>query len=459
MTTQFLYIDPGTGSMLFSILIGVCATLFFFVKALWIKIKAFFTGGRAAKLDKTYKDFVIYAEDKRYYTVFLPLLREFEKNKVEVTYYTARQTDPIFKEKFTYIHPEAIGEGNKAYAKLNLLSAGVVIMSTPSLDVYQLKRSPNVAHYCHIFHSTSDATMYRLFSLDFFDSVLLTGDYQALNIRTLEAMRHLPPKQLVTIGCTYLDDEASLLSTLKENREGANDATSIEGNKTNPINNPTNNGINATNIEEIKKSMIYFPNKNKTVLVSPSWGPSALLSVYGERLLTPLLESGFNIILRPHPQSYISESTMLNALLEKYKDAPNLLVDRRQNNIYALEASDIMISDFSGIIYDYLFICDKPVIYAMQKVNLDIYDAHFIKDELWQFSVLKKAGIKIEEKDFPNIKEVIMKASDSKTLKEARHKARDEGYMYRGEAGVRAYNFLIQTLETIKNGEKDKKAA
>ena len=39
MITLFLYIDPGTGSMLFSILIGAIATLYFLLKAVVIKIK------------------------------------------------------------------------------------------------------------------------------------------------------------------------------------------------------------------------------------------------------------------------------------------------------------------------------------------------------------------------------------------------------------------------------------
>jgi hypothetical protein len=37
-----LYIDPGTGSALFSILIGIAATVYFLGRALIIKLKVFF---------------------------------------------------------------------------------------------------------------------------------------------------------------------------------------------------------------------------------------------------------------------------------------------------------------------------------------------------------------------------------------------------------------------------------
>ena len=64
--TNFLYIDPGTGSMLFSILIGAAATLFFLVKALWLKIKVFFSGKKSGvEMDASYKPYVIYNEGKK----------------------------------------------------------------------------------------------------------------------------------------------------------------------------------------------------------------------------------------------------------------------------------------------------------------------------------------------------------------------------------------------------------
>ena len=96
MTFLPLYIDPGTGSMLFSILIGACATLFFLAKAFWLKLKLFFTGGKGQKLDKAYKKYVIYSEDKRYWNIFKPVLDEFEKRKIEITYYVANDKDPVF---------------------------------------------------------------------------------------------------------------------------------------------------------------------------------------------------------------------------------------------------------------------------------------------------------------------------------------------------------------------------
>jgi CDP-glycerol glycerophosphotransferase (TagB/SpsB family) len=260
-----------------------------------------------------------------------------------------------------------------------------------------------------MLHASTDATMYRLFGLDYYDSVLLTGDYQAEDIRTLEQQRGIPTKQLITVGCTYLD-------------------------------------LFVEKIRNIPKE----ENPQFTVLVSPSWGASALLSRFGEKLLDPLVKTGLHIIVRPHPQSSKSESAMLEKLTTKYKDIQNLEWDYQRENIYSLARADIMISDFSGIIFDYIFLFDKPVMYVKQGFDLRPYDADDLGDDasakLWQFRTLKEIGIELKEEEFPHIAEIIKSASDSESLSAARRQARETAWQYPGEAGKRIFDFMM-TLE------------
>lgn len=404
--------------MLFSILIGAAATLFFLAKALLLKLKLVFAGKKGAQEDKSYKKYVVYCEDKRYWTVFQPVIEEFEKRKIELTYYTGSKDDAVFERNYKFIKSEFIGTGNVAYAKLNMLSAGIVLMTTPGIQVYQLKRSKNVKHYSHIFHSCTDSTMYRLFGLDYFDSVLMTGDYQADDIRMLEKQRELPAKELVTVGCTYLDVLKEKMAAIPE--------------------------------EE---------NHEFTVLVSPSWGKSALLGLYGEKLLDPLVKSGMKVIVRPHPQSRISEKEMLDRLHERYKDASNLSWDNERDNIYSLKKADIMISDFSGIVYDYTFLCDKPVMYANAEMDLLPYDIYDTGHQPWAVTTLQKIGIPIKEEDFENIAEVIKNASDSPELAKLRAHYKAEAWQHIGEAGKRTTDYMISKMEEIERNEKGTEAS
>ena len=402
-----LYIDPGTGSMLFSILIGAAATLFFLGKAAILKLKLLFSAKKngVASTDTNYKQYVIYNEGLQYWNVFKPVCDEFEKRQIELTYYTSAQNDPCFEQNYKFVKPEFIGEGNMAFVRLNMLSAGVVLMTTPGLQVYQLKRSKKVKHYAHVLHAASDATMYRLFGIDYFDSVLLSGDYQKNDIIILEKQRDIKSKELVTVGCPYLD-------TLNEK-------------------------IKSIKMEE---------NHNFTVLVSPSWGKSSLLTKYGEKLLDPLVKTNWNIIIRPHPQSKKSEPEILKRLEEMYKNCTNVSWDYERDNIYSMKKSDIMISDFSGIIYDYTFLCDKPVIYVNANLDLRPYDAYDIDGgkNIWQFKTLKEIGIELDDSNFENIESIIKNATDSADLAEKRKKAKLEAWMHQSESGKNIVEFMIQ---------------
>ncbi|MCL2479850.1 MAG: CDP-glycerol--glycerophosphate glycerophosphotransferase, partial [Treponema sp.] len=152
-----LYIDPGTGSALFSILIGAAATLYFLGRAFIIKLKVVFSGG-VSKSAILANPCIIYNEGKQYSNVFKPVLDEFESRKINLLYLTSSEDDPLLSENSEFVKKEFIGEGNRAFSRLNMLNADVVLMTTPGLDVYQLKRSKGVKHYSHIVHMTTDAT-------------------------------------------------------------------------------------------------------------------------------------------------------------------------------------------------------------------------------------------------------------------------------------------------------------
>ena len=51
MTFLPLYIDPGTGSMLFSLFIGIAAAASFGLRALFLKIKFIFSAKQSLKAD------------------------------------------------------------------------------------------------------------------------------------------------------------------------------------------------------------------------------------------------------------------------------------------------------------------------------------------------------------------------------------------------------------------------
>ena len=141
---------------------------------------------------------------------------------------------------------------------------------------------------------------------------------------------------------------------------------------------------------------------------------------------------------------------MLEKLAEHYKDAANLEWDFESENIYSLSKSDVMISDFSGIIFDYMFLFDRPVMYVLQGFDIRPYDADDLgenaMEELWQFKTLKETGVELREEHFDSIAQTIQKLTDSSTLETARLEAKKTAWAYKGEAGKRVADFMMEIV-------------
>ncbi|MBQ4241468.1 MAG: hypothetical protein II732_01485, partial [Lachnospiraceae bacterium] len=195
-----LYIDPGTGSMLFGILIGIIGALTYLIRTWIVKVRFVLTGGKSTGMNIDKLPIVIFSDDKRYWPVFEPVCRELDKRGADVVYMTASADDPALDNSYEHIKAEFIGENNKAFAKLNLLNAYIVLSTTPGLDVYQWKRSKYVDCYIHMLHGPNEIAGYRMFGIDYYDMLLLSGEYQERDARNLEKLRDLPAKEIVMIG-------------------------------------------------------------------------------------------------------------------------------------------------------------------------------------------------------------------------------------------------------------------
>ena len=410
-----LYIDPGTGSMLFTILISAISAVVYVVRILIIKAKTM--AGIKNQNERNAKKIpiVMFSDNKRYWSTFRPICEELDKRGQKAVYMTASPDDPALEAKFENIKCEFIGEGNKAFAKMNMLNAGIVLSTTPSLDVFQWKRSKTVDSYVHILHASGDVSLYRLYGLDYYDVLLLSGDFQEKQVRELERQRNLPAKEIRMIGIPYLD-------TMLEHAKNY----------------------------EVKKSDV------TTVLLSPSWGASSLLVKYGSSLIDQLIATGYDIIIRPHPQSFTADKETIDTLMAKYPESERLHWNRDNNNFDVLARSDIMISDYSGIMYDFAFIFNKPVIYTNAEFKKDPYDAWCIEGDTWMLSTIRKIGRELNGDNLSEVKTLI----DS-CIKESREtskiqEARDETWCNIGKGAEKTADYLIAKHEEILRKEKEK---
>ena len=394
------YIDPGTGSMLVSFLTSIVVTLFFLLKNFLIRMKVMSFRKRVRE-EGNRKNLVIYSEGKQYWNVFEPVLRELAAREIPFWYYSSDPDDPGLSFKAAGSFTRFIGTGNAAWRVLNFLEADTCLCTTPGLNVLQFKRSPEVRRYVHILHAVTDATLYRLFGLDYFDAVLLTGPYQEAQLRELEGKRGTKPKDLAVCGCTYLDVLAKKAAALTVKPEA------------------------------------------KTLLLAPSWGENGLLRRFGLKLLQALASSSWHVIIRPHPQSKISEKDTLDALMAALKDSPNIEWNYDTENLRAMARSRVLISDFSGIIFDFAFLYGRPVACPSYSFDPRPYDASDCAAEAWTFKTLRGIATTMEEKDFADIDSFLESVATDKDRKDAIATARNEAWAHAGESGKYVADYLL----------------
>ena len=434
------YLDPGTGSMLFSAVLGFVSTAYFTLRSAMFTLRVKIAGllGRmaaqtvtpqAAAATLASQSIVFFSEGKQYWNCFAPILAELERRQVAAAYWTMDPEDPAAGMGFRHVEVRFIGKGYTAFAQMNTLKADVCVMTAPGLDVLHVRRSKRVKHYCHIIHALDDCSTYRVFGTDYFDSVLLSGEHQLEVIEALESLRNIARKQKYIVGCTYLDVLQQKLDVLRQTA-GIATKTPKEG-----------------------------PAAPTRLLVAPSWGPNALLAKFGMRLLGPLLDSGYQLIVRPHPQSTFSEGELLRDLrlqLGDYCAAQRLAPvhwDFERENLHSFLAADAMISDFSSVIYDYLILMARPVLIAEFDFNYDGYDAmDLLPREPWVIRAGRELGTVFDAGDIGRLDSVLRQSMDAVESGEFRRKLaelRRYVFQHPGEAGGRAADCILQIRASL----------
>ena len=312
----FLYIDPGTGSLVVNFISVIFVSVIYFFRDIFFKVSYYLSGNINSKPLDFPNGIVFYSEGSNYYRVYESVIKELLLRDQMVIYLSSDKEDPGLTLNSKYFESHFIGNMKTAMFRLNRMKARMCVMTTPQLGVLSLMRSNSVTHYSHILHSPTDIHSYKKFAFDYYDSILCSSMFQINNLKYLEAKRGSRVKSLFQTGCTYYD-------LLEPSAKTIGDA----------------------------------------ILLAPTWGDRTFFKIHGKKLLRVLVENGYNVILRPHPQSWISDKNLLNEILIEFNSITNLVIDREISSEYSFKNARVLITDItSGIIFDAAFLYKIPVI-------------------------------------------------------------------------------------------------
>ncbi|MCQ2603500.1 MAG: CDP-glycerol glycerophosphotransferase family protein [Spirochaetia bacterium] len=332
MHFSLLYLDPGTGSLLLYAVVGITTTVLFALRGFWYSLRSRVFMGKKGTV-KQLPDLVFQSEGSRYWQVFYPVLRALDKYGIRYGFVTSDKNDPVFSSDLKNVVPVCPGKELMTISYMNSLKAKVVVSTTPQLDVYMLKRSKHVKEYVHLFHAVADIGMYEMYAFDYYDTLLCTGPYQKESIRSIEKNRHERAKRLLDTGCTYFDYMLEELKKLPQTQEN-----------------------------------------ELTVLYAPAWGERSSVVRYGTKIIDVLSSAGIRVIFRPHPQMYVSDKETIAAVEAKIKDNSLIELDRNRTAAASMARSHVMVTDISGVIFDYAFLFERPIFLVNAEYELGGYD-------------------------------------------------------------------------------------
>jgi len=359
------------------------------------------------RLPKEYHEMVFFSESGNYWNTMAPIIKSLLKKDKSLTYLTMDKGDPGLQQDSDSTASFCLGGGMGLMYFMSMLRANLVIMTTPGLQTLTIKRSPAVKQYIHVVHSPTGVSFYRKHSFDHFDTVMCSGRHQIDEIRKLEKIRNSKTKNLLETGLPYMDISSSQLKNSREDRQ----------------------------------------KERTNILLAPTWGPNGALSRYRMRLIDVLVSTGFDITIRPHPQQLKSEVSLINELKSESKKIDSVIWDLDSSGHNSMLRSNIMISDLSGIIFDYVFVYEKPVIALDYELDIKGFEHEdLLEDTIWEREISQSLGAVVTGDNLDILPETIVSTLSRRNSRNEIRKLREASIFNFGHAGEAAAEQLIELL-------------
>lgn len=273
------------------------------------------------------KHLVFYSESSGFYKYYKGIIEYILKNtNIAVHYITSDPNDQVFaiSQSQPRLKPYYIAE-KRLITLMMKLDCDVMVMTMPDIENFHIKRSyvRKDIEYVYVPHCIDSINMtMRTGAVDHYDSVLCVGKHQKEEITNTEAVYGLPHKTLVDWGYTLLDEmRAQYAASAHEDKPG------------------------------------------KKILIAPSWQKDNIVDSCLEEILDTLKGRGYQITVRPHPQEVRLKQAYMEQLEAKYAADRDVEIQTDFSSNSTVFEADLLITDWSGITYEYAFTTLRPVLF------------------------------------------------------------------------------------------------
>lgn len=363
---------------------------------------------------------VFYSEKNGFYKYFQNIIETLlEKSDVVINYITSDPEDKVFEMESDRFKPYYIGE-NKLIVLMMKMEADLVVMTTPDLESFHIKRSlvRKDNEYIYVPHDVNSPNLtFRKEALDHFDTIFSSGYLCTKEIRRREELYNLPEKKIIEWGSGVIDNMIKSYDTMGKREKTA-----------------------------------------REILIAPSWQKDNILSSCIEEILGQLQGHGYKLIVRPHPQFVRHEEERLNYLRDKFdmdsRDDMEMQTDFSSNS--TVYEADVVITDWSSIAFEYSFATLKPSLFINTPMKIMNEDYEELGITPIDIELRDKIGRSIDTDRLSMLPQVVEELLNSNAFsRESLEKIRNE-YIYNiGHSGETGARYIMDRLSYYKKKHEE----
>ncbi len=358
------------------------------------------------------KKIVFYSEKNGFYKYYKNIIEEMiRRTNIVIHYITSDPEDEVFGLESEQFKPYYINE-NRMIVLMMKMETKIMVMTTPDLENFQLKRSyvKKDIEYIYVPHDVNSANLsFHKNALDHFDTIFTSGPKNKAEIAEREEKFGLPKKRLIEWGSSVIDNMTVSYGEMLSEETGQ--------------------------------------NSRKTVLIAPSWQKDNILDSCIEQMLDRLVQTPHKIIVRPHPQYVRHFGARIDALAEKY-GTHDVTFQKDFSSNRTVYMADLLVTDWSSIAFEYSFSTLKPVLFVdtpMKILNPDYQELETVPIDI---ELRDRVGIsivpgKIEEEIVSVVDKLL---ADEQFSRDSMRKLREEYIYNNGGSGKAGAKYIIDQL-------------
>ncbi len=311
---------------------------------------------------------VFYSAQTQYIAYFEGMINQLIAEEATLAYITSDYDDPILTQHSPQVSSFYL---NRLFPFMApFINAKVVVLTMPDLHLLHIRRSIFDVHYIFASHSMCSLHMgINKEALNHFDTIFCNGPYHYEEILETEKLYQLKPKTLIKAGYYRLEKLYEEHQAWKAKRP--------------------------------------FSSHTPLVVIAPSWQKENILEACGHELVQTLLNTGFDIVFRPHPMTTYRKPHLLEALAAEFGQHPNFRLDTKTESNYYLHAADLMVCDWSGVSMEYALATERPVLYIDLPPKIHNPEYEKISTPPLEMSIRLQIGNVIQLNEVPKADEFV----------------------------------------------------